>query len=116
MPSHKIKLITPVALPGQKPIAEVELKEPSAALYVRLGEPRTPVFGSSGSMYFIENAEVIGKYLDALLVHEHGGEVLLALLSLDDGVAVKNRLLSFFDRAVTRLSSGAQIASSSASE
>ena len=116
MPTAKIKLISRIERPSQKPITEVELKEPNGAMYVRLGDPRTPVFGASGSMYFIENAEVIGKYLDALLVHELGGDVLMSLLSLDDAVAVKQRLLSFFDRAVQRHSAGAQTASSSASE
>ncbi len=114
MPSVKVKLTTPIEMFG-KHVSEVELNEPNGGLYISLGDPRTPVFGASGSMYFIENAEVIGKYLDALLVHDIGGGALLMLLSLDDALAVKQKLLSFFDRAVQRHSASGSAASSSAS-
>lgn len=115
MPSAKIKLTEPIEVFGKR-VSEVELKEPNGGLYVRLGDPRTPVFGASGSMYYIENAEVIARYLDALLLgHEHGGEALLAQLSLNDAVAVKMRLLNFFDLAAvaSMTSAAAQTSSSS---
>ena len=115
MPSVKIRLTTPASVPGSKTIAEVELREPNGAQYVRMGDPRTPVFGASGSMYFIENAEVIGNYLDDLIVHDVGGKALLSLLSLDDAVTVKQKFLSFFDQAVQRHAAGSSIASSSSS-
>jgi hypothetical protein len=114
MPTVKVKLSTPIEVFGKR-VSEVEMKEPTAGQYVRFGDPRTPVFGASGSVYFIENAEVISKYLDTLLVHETGGEVLLLMLSLDDGVVLKRRLLSFFDRAVQRHAAGESTASSSVS-
>lgn len=113
MPSVKIRLTTPVEFIG-KPISEVELKEPNGGLYVRLGDPRTVIFGASGATYFIENAEVIAKYLDTLLVHAAGGEALLVLLSLDDALAVKQRFLSFFDRAVQRFAAAGSTTSASA--
>ena len=59
-----IKLSKPVDFHG-KPLAELELKEPSGGLYVKLGDPRVLVFNASGSGYWVERDEIIKAYLAA---------------------------------------------------
>jgi hypothetical protein len=81
---------------------EIDLKEPSGALYVKLGDPRLLVFNPSGSGYWIEQNEVIKAYLEALIDHPLGGDV-VNLLSLRDVMALKETLFDFFTSAAERL-------------
>lgn len=97
-----VKLAKPLDLHGKK-LTEVELKEPSGGLYLRLGEPRLTVFNASGSGYFVEQADAIKAYLESCVVHELGAD-LLNLLSLEDAQEVKEALFAFFGEAVARRS------------
>ncbi len=114
MPNVKIKLTKPVQM-FNKPIAEIELKEPNGSQFIMWGEPRSLVFNASGSGYWVENNEVIDKYLDMLLDYELGGKTILGMLSLEDAMAVKEALLGFFVAAAERLAARKSTASSSAS-
>jgi hypothetical protein len=114
MPNISVKLSKPVEVFG-KCVGAVELKEPTGGLYVKLGEPRILVFNASGSGYWVENAETIGSYLDHLLIHDTGGEVLMSLLNLEDAMAVKEALFSFFADAASRVAARKSMPSSSAS-
>lgn len=112
MPS--VTLSKPVSIFG-KTVGSVELKEPNGGQFVRLGEPRILVFNASGSGYWIENADTIRAYLDALIVHEAGGEVVMSLVGLEDAMAVKEALFGFFTGAAERLSARKLTPSSSSS-
>ncbi len=48
----KVELRTPIEIHGKR-TAEVELREPTGGLYVKHGEPRTLIFNSSGSGYWV---------------------------------------------------------------
>jgi hypothetical protein len=110
MPS--VTLSKPITIFG-KTAGSIELKEPNGGMFVRFGEPRTLVFNASGSGYWVENSETIRAYLDALIVHEVGGEAVMALLSLEDAVVVKETLFSFFTDAATKAAARRSISSSS---
>ncbi len=113
MASVKVKLAHPFKY-FDKMVTEIELKEPTGALYTRLGEPRTIVYNASGSGYFVDQADVIRAYLEALVVHELGADV-FNFIALEDAKALKEALLDFFLVAETRLIAQRQTASSSAS-
>jgi hypothetical protein len=112
MPS--VTLSKPVSIFG-KTVGSVELKEPNGAMFVRLGEPRTLVFNASGSGYWVENGEAIRNYLDVLIVSETGGEAVMALLTLEDAVVVKETLFGFFTDAANRAAARRLTPSSSSS-
>jgi hypothetical protein len=109
-----VTLSKPVQIFG-KTAGSIELKEPNGGQFVRLGEPRTLVFNQSGSGYWVENGEAIRNYLELLIVHEAGGEVIMSLLGLEDAMAVKEVLLGFFTDAAGRVAAKRSIPSSSAS-
>lgn len=59
------------------------------------------VFNPSGSGYWIEQNDTIKAYLEALIDHPLGGDV-VALLSLRDVMALKEALFDFFTSAAER--------------
>jgi hypothetical protein len=95
MPSVTVKLSKPIEFFGKR-LAAVTLKEPTGGPFVRLGEPRVLIFTPTGSGYWIENAEQIRSYLDALIDHEAGGEAIMSSLGLEDAIIVKEALFDFF--------------------
>jgi hypothetical protein len=109
MPS--VTLSKPITLFG-KTAGSIELREPNGGQFVKLGEPRTLVFNASGSGYWVENAETIRAYLDLLIVHEVGGDAVMALLTLEDAVVVKETLFGFFTDAATKAAARRSISSS----
>jgi hypothetical protein len=110
MPS--VTLSKPISIFG-KTAGSIELKEPNGGMFVRFGEPRTLVFNASGSGYWVENSETIRAYLDALIVHDAGGEVVLSLLNLEDSMVVKETLFSFFTDAAAKAAARKSTPSSS---
>lgn len=64
--TRKVALRKPIEVFG-KSYNELELKEPSGGLYLKLGDPRILVFNASGSGYWIEQSETINAYLDKLV-------------------------------------------------
>jgi hypothetical protein len=98
--NKSIKLEKPIDLFGKK-AEEIELKEPSGGLYVKLGDPRLLVFNPSGSGYWIEQNDTIKAYIEALIDHPLGGDV-VAMLSLRDVMALKEALFDFFTSAAER--------------
>ena len=113
MTSKTVKLSRPLDAGGKR-VSELELKEPGAGLYVRLGDPRIMVFNASGSGYWVEQVDVIKAYLEALVVHDLGSDV-INLLPLEDGMALKEELFGFFSAAAGRRAATKSTASSSAS-
>lgn len=97
----KISLAKPIETFGKK-CAEIELREPSGYLYIKLGDPRLLVFNPSGSGYWIEQPEIIRAYFETIIDHEMGADV-ISLLSLEDAMALKEGLFSFFTGAAERL-------------
>lgn len=95
-----IKLATLVELFGKK-ITEIQLREPNGGEYVRLGDPRVLVRSQTGSGYFVEQNDVIEKYLDVCIENE-GGAAIMSLLTLEDAMAVKMEILDFFLAAAAR--------------
>ena len=87
-----------------KMTAEIELKEPSGALYIKLGDPRILIFNASGSGYWVEQPETIDAYFRALIVHDIGALAVMNLIGLDDAMALKGELFGFFSDAAKRTS------------
>jgi hypothetical protein len=112
MTSVKVELTKPIELHGKR-LTEIELREPTGGLYVKHGEPRTLVFNSSGSGYWVAQQEVIKAYLEALIVHDLGGD-LVNLMSLEDVMATQEALYSFFSDAAERVAARKSTLSSSA--
>jgi hypothetical protein len=109
-----VTLSKPVSIFG-KTVGSVELNEPNGGQFVRLGEPRTLVFNQSGSGYWVENGDAIRGYLELLIGHEAGGEVIMSLVCLQDALEIKEALFSFFSDAAGRLAAKRSTPSSSAS-
>ena len=59
--------------------------------------------------------ETIRAYLELLIVSETGGEAVMALLTLEDAVVVKETLFGFFTDAANKAAARRLTASSSAS-
>jgi hypothetical protein len=95
-------------------VNELELKEPTGALYTRLGEPRVLVYNATGSGYYVEQPDVIRAYLEQLVTHELGSDI-FAMLGLEDAKALKEALLDFFTDAEVKLNARRATGSSSAS-
>ena len=93
-------------------IARIELRQPSGGLYAELGEPRLAVRTGTG-FYFVEQPDVIRRYLDKCIVHQDGAE-LLKLMSLPDVIALKDELFGFFTAAEAIVIARKQTTSSSA--
>ena len=91
-------------------IGRIFLMEPRARHLGRYGEPQMAVYTpKTGSSYDIDNEETIGKYLDDLLSLDGrepvdgGGRALFALLSLEDGIVIREALFGFFAKARLRI-------------
>lgn len=108
-----IDLAEPVELFGQR-IARLTLREPGGAAYSQLGEPCTPVFGQSGSVFVAEQPSVIRAYLEQQIEVDDAA-ALLNLLSLQDYKTLKETLLGFFRDAEANLATRKPTNSSSAS-
>lgn len=101
MPETKtITLLVPIEHHGAT-LASLELREPSGALYAQLGDPRIVVQTKDGG-YYVEQTEVVKRYLDKLIVHQDGS-VLLTLMSMPDVMRLKQELFSFFTVAETTI-------------
>jgi hypothetical protein len=113
MASVKVELTRPIELHGKR-LAEIELREPTGGLYVKHGEPRVLVFNASGSGYWVPQQEAIKAYLEALIVHDLGGD-LVNLMSLEDAMATQEALYSFFSDAAAKVAARRATPSTSAS-
>ena len=109
MAAYERKLSDPVELFG-KPVPRVYLLEPRARHLSRYGEPRMSAYnGKTGTGFSVDNDEAIAKYLDDLLSLdgrnevEGGGRALYGLLALEDGIALRDALIDFFDKAKLKL-------------
>jgi hypothetical protein len=121
MATFEHKLANPVEYFNQ-PVTRVFVLEPRAKHRTRSGEPQMDVYDSkTGSTYLVDNDEAIAKYIDEILSlngsspADGGGRALFSLLSLEDGIAVRDALFGFFAQAKLRLFSGRSTASSSTS-
>jgi hypothetical protein len=77
------------------PVIEVEIKEPTGALFATLGEPRVAVQLPGGAGYWVEQTAILSRYADQCIAHE-GGADLIRLMSLRDVMQVKDTILGFF--------------------
>ena len=112
MPATKtIELAQPFEHHGAT-VTHVELKEPSGALYAQLGEPRILVRNTEGG-YYVEQTEIIKKYIDKLVVHQDGA-LLLTLMDLSDVMQIKEELFGFFAVAEAKIIARRVTSSSSA--
>jgi hypothetical protein len=99
-PATTVKLTDPIPFAGGT-ISQVELKEPKGMQLLEIGEPRTPVMSSGGTLYWVENPEIIGRYLEVCVAApgEAGkaifGQALFSLLSFQDAREVKQTFVSF---------------------
>lgn len=114
MANVTVKLTKPLELHGKR-LAEVQLREPTGGLYVKHGEPRVLVFNASGSGYWVPQQDAIKAYLEVLIDHPLGGDV-VNLMSLEDTMALQETLFSFFTDAAERVAARKSTPSSSASE
>jgi hypothetical protein len=97
MSNVTINLTKPVEVFGKR-VSAIELKEPTGGVYTKLGDPRVLVFNASGSGYWVPQQAAITAYLDQLIVHDAGGGAIMALLGLEDSMAIQEALFAFFFR------------------
>jgi hypothetical protein len=107
-PTKTVKLLRPFPWMDGRMVTQITLKEPSGRLYVKLGDPRVLVWNASGGGYWVEQQEVIAAYLENCIVQDSDAAVLgaqiLDRLALEDVMATKGILFSFFDGAAKRQS------------
>ena len=97
MTTKTIILLKPITL-FDKPIAEIQFKEPTGRQYADFGEPFLYVRNPDGAIYTVEQTEVIKRYFDACIDHESGSH-LLTLMGLADVKQLKRALFDFFTDA-----------------
>jgi hypothetical protein len=94
-----------------RPVQRVFLCEPRASHLQRFGEPRTAVFHpEAGTRYLVDRDDAITRYFDELLSLDgkatiDGGASFLNVLSLRDGIALREALFDFFYQAREAVSS-----------
>ena len=94
-----------------RPVQRVFLCEPRASHLQRFGEPRTAVFHpEAGTRYLVDRDDAINRYFDELLSLDgktttDAGAPLLNVLSLTDGIALREALFDFFYQAREAVSS-----------
>lgn len=105
MAAFEHKLVEPVEH-FSKSVERVFLLEPRALHMARHGEPTQPVYSSkTGASYDVPNEAAIADYIDDLLSVDGrnpvdaGGLALFKLLTLQDGIALRDALLGFFVKA-----------------
>jgi hypothetical protein len=112
-----VKLARPFPWPGasgdMRQVTELVIREPDGKMYAELGEPRVLVYKENGG-YYVDNASVINAYMQRMIKHDLGADV-LNFLTLEDAKAVKEAVLSFFMAAEAKLLARRSMASSSAS-
>ncbi len=118
MADHRHTLAEPIDWFGKR-IAQVTLRQPRGGHLQRLGEPRMSVFQSDGTRYFVDRDDKIASYFDELLSVdgvkpvEGGAAALLTLVSLEDGIALRDALFDFFADAHLAIFKKKQTSSSS---
>lgn len=95
--SKTIDLIDPFVW-HDKRVAQITIKEPTAGQAIRIGLPRIIVRNNDGAGYFVEQIDAIRAYLD-LLLSVDGGSAILEVMSLADGMELKEALFGFFTDA-----------------
>lgn len=94
------------------PIRRVVLQEPRARDYFALGEPSVYARNPDGTVYAVENAEVIDRYIERCIV-EPKESILLDQMSLGDAMRVKDAVLGFFSDARKKTLPSSSMSSSS---
>lgn len=102
MKTTTIDLASPIMGHGE-PISRVVIKEPTGRDYFALGEPAVGARNPDGTTYWVENVEVIEKYIEAC-VSEPSSGILLGQLCLADAMRVKDAVLDFFGAARRNIS------------
>jgi hypothetical protein len=101
MPDVTIPLAEPVEWFGKR-FDKVILRSPRGDHLHRFGEPSFAVFDRGGASWSVDKEETIGRYLDELLsldgksMVDGGGSPLYRLFCLEDALAVREALSSFF--------------------
>ncbi|MGD0333920.1 MAG: hypothetical protein ABSA90_11785 [Xanthobacteraceae bacterium] len=75
-------------------VAKVILKVPRAGDYFTLGEPIAYARKGDGTMFAVENIDVVKGYIDRLLVQPDA--LVFDGISLKDALAIKEAVLGFF--------------------
>lgn len=89
----EIALSEPVTGHGGQ-VTKVVLRHPRAGDFFALGEPIAYAKKGDGTLFAVENIEVLKAYVDRLLVEPDG--LIFEQVSLKDAVAVKEAVLGFF--------------------
>jgi hypothetical protein len=86
-------------------VREIEIREPTCAEFIDLGEPKIWARSADGGIFAIEQSAVVKQYLDRCLNIENGSAI-FGILSLKDGQAIKGAFFGFFtDAAEPQISS-----------
>lgn len=88
----EVALSEPITGHGQ--VTKVILKVPRAGDYFALGEPIAYAKKGDGTMFAVENIDVLKGYIDRLLVQPDA--LVFEGISLKDAFAVKEAVLGFF--------------------
>lgn len=90
-----VKLADPIEVHGKR-VAELSLRAPTGAEYLRHGEPRILARNADGTVYWVEVPSAISAYIEACLSATPDGDQITPRLSLADARAVKETVLGFF--------------------
>lgn len=88
-----VKLKKPVTAHNEL-ISEVVLREPRAHDFFTLGDPYVVARNDDGSMFPVEDRNIIKDYIDRCVVKPD--PMLLGMIGLADAMAVKEAVLGFF--------------------
>jgi len=99
-----ITLASSVEWFGQ-PVSAVYLRPPRSSHLFRFGDPRFLVMQDGGASYWCDRDDVIARYIEELLsldgekTVDGGAGAFVGLLSLQDGIALRDALFDFFTDA-----------------
>lgn len=97
MPNKTVQLVDPINTHDGK-IAAVEFRPPTATEYWDLGDPVIWAQNPDGSLFPVENSDLMRRYIQRLCVVPKD-PLLLEQMSLADGMAVKAAVHDFFSEA-----------------
>lgn len=90
-----IALSQPIEAHGKR-FAELTLRAPTGAEYLKHGEPRILARNNDGTVYWVEVPQAIAAYVEACLAATPDGDQILPRLTLADARALKEAVLGFF--------------------
>jgi hypothetical protein len=110
--ASKIVILEKTVTWFDKNIKSIEIREPTCAEFIDIGEPKIWARSADGGIFAIEQSAAVKMFLDRCLNVENGSAI-FSLLSLKDGQALKGALFGVFTDAAAPQTSNSDGDSSS---